>query len=194
MENSTVYRPLLPLVRLFVKPMEFLSFKTVLKEYSVEEVSNLAKLIYDEVSDYEFDIVIGVERKGVPLARYLAKRLDNDFDTIRINHYSKSNLYPVPFLNGLCKRSRLIKEPKSRYEGNKILLVDDWCATGMTLSLASRCLKGDVKTAVLFDSSEERYKVDFSLDSKLFPKIPVFPWAEVAPAYINPIEFDIPIS
>ncbi len=138
--------PVLTLEKIVLKPLEKISIGVIIQEYSTEKVYKLANKLLDKIkrTGYNFDVIIGIARSGIPLARYLSEKLNIEMDIIGITKYSNSRFDFIPFLQGIDSTVKITKLPKSKYEGKLILLVDDDCATGETIKTAKEHFKGKV--------------------------------------------------
>jgi len=185
---------LLGLERLLVPVLDRISSGTFIKGISSEEVSEWAETLYKKLAKERFDVVVGIERGGLPLAKYLAERLDLEMDSMKICIDGDSKFKDIMFLQGVetGRKTRMIKPTRERYENMKILVVDEDCYTGKTLRIAEKYLKGDVKTAVLVDMSHKEYKPDFYA-VKPNTKMKVLPWHSASPRYIDPMEYKIKV-
>lgn len=103
----------------------------------------------------ETDIVIGIGTGGIVPAGIVAFHLNAELKIMVINYRDEANkpLYDKPLV---------IQKPDSRFEGKRILLVDDVSVTGSTMKKALEQLKGlNVKTLTM------KGKADYVL----FPEI-----------------------
>jgi hypoxanthine phosphoribosyltransferase len=180
------------LEKVLLRPLEKISGGRMVKNYSMDEVRNLSENLLQKLDGEEFDVMVGIERSGVPLTNYLSERMDVETDFMRICRNSHSRFNKILFLQGMDVDSepKVIKRPKERYEGKKVLVVDDDCGTGRTLKKASSLLDGDAKTAVLLYFTQARdFVPDFYAARRTGPK--VLPWYEMSPEYVPPMECKI---
>jgi len=187
---------LVGLERRAARPLQRISRGKLMKVYTMQEIRGLAELLFEKVSQEDFDLIVGIKRGGWPVAKYLAKRMGLKLDSIRISTDSHSRFRELFYLQGMEteKKPMILERPKERYEGRRILLVDDECHSGGTLRLAKKYLKGKVKTAVLVwvrrPGLEPVIKPDFWAEIYT-GRMKVFPWQDTSPHYIHPLEAEI---
>lgn len=109
------------------------------KEISWEDFHKICKGLAHSVRAYDADIIVGVARGGLYPATLLSHILQKELYPIRITRRKDDSIaYPRP---------RWIIRPSSAIKGKKILLVDEICDTGETLTLAkNELLKKGART------------------------------------------------
>src|SRR3989344_5605417 len=107
----------------------------------------------------DFDLVIGVSRGGLIPAALIAAKLDKPLIAAYIDRQNKVYL----------DKAKWIK-------GKKVLLVDDICRTGLTLSLikksAEKAGPGLLKTFTLFCLTKSALKPDYTTFIEADVKLP----------------------
>lgn len=144
---------------------------------SWEDVEDLLWEIYVSMrsSGYSPDVVIGVARGGLVPARILVDYLQNKYIcTFQMGHWAEGK--------DLTEKPTLVFPlPEVDLSNKKILLVDDVSDEGGTMEEAVHYLTervGDVKTAVLINKADSKFRTDFC------PKIMnewrwvIFPWSK----------------
>ena len=119
--------------------MDFNSINQKVEEFIKENQAELA----------EFDLIIGVSRGGLIPAALVAAKLDKKLLAVYIDR--QNNVY--------LDKPEWIK-------GKKVLLVDDICRTGFTLSSIKKLVESAnpslLKTFSLFCLSKSTFKPDFT--------------------------------
>lgn len=141
------------------------------------------------------DVVIGIARGGVPLARRLAEHYGVPVAALMARHNHSDELYVAA-----TGRVELPQEPDAdlaAHRGARLLLVDDICGTGATYRAAVPWLHqhlapASVRTAVLCRSQASAFTPDTWVWSTL--DWVVFPWNDPAPTTEDLIVPDTPFS
>ena len=122
---------------------------------------------WDSIREFSPDAIIAIERGGLVLGALIASRLNIDFLTIKASFYDDSKpakqKYDEPKISGNIFPS---------LNGKKILIVDDVCKSGATLTK----VKTQVQTmgAVEIRTFVYAGKADFIC--RPFEKCLIFPW------------------
>jgi len=105
-------------------------FLPVTPERAVELSFKLAKLIKE--SGYKFDVIVSIHRGGMVISRLLSDYLDvRDIRAIRVEHYSAVEK---------GESARVVEPISRKFNGEKVLLVDDVADTGESLRVAKEYL------------------------------------------------------
>ncbi|UXD22462.1 hypothetical protein IPA_05030 [Ignicoccus pacificus DSM 13166] len=124
-----------------------------------------------KVKDEDFDIIVGVLRGGIVPAILLSDILSKDVVAVRVKSYQGTHKLGQPrILTPLCD---LLEK--------KVLIVDDVCDTGETITILESYLKmlgaKEVKKAVIVKKSKCRAKIDhWVIESDAWI---LFPWEVV---------------
>lgn len=131
-----------------------------MKYYSYDEFIDDAKILSKKLRSVEFDGIIAIARGGLALAQALSYGLDiRNIQSINAQVYEQSNKLKEKKLNISCTFDENIK---------KILVVDDICDSGETLSLVMSELTKlytniEFYTATIFYKHSATYKPHYHL-------------------------------
>lgn len=134
-----------------------------------EQFDSLCRVLALMVSGYDPQVIVGIAKGGVLPATVLASVLRREFYPIRLSRRHNDEV--------VRQTPALLQQPPPALAGQRVLLVDDMVATGMTMRLARKaCLEqqaAEVRTAALFAHSfGQRPDYVASISDALI----VFPW------------------
>jgi hypoxanthine phosphoribosyltransferase len=127
------------------------------------------------------DVVVGIGRGGVPLAELAASRLGIPAVPLRARHNLSDDLY-LPASGDVQIAAGEAAALASAVTGRRVLVTDDICGTGATLTAVLDCLAAlhpaEVRSAVLCRSEAAAFTPDAWLwDTRDWV---VFPWNKPA--------------
>lgn len=124
-----------------------------------------------EINNKNFNLIVGVGSGGLSFMVKLSKELEIGYEIIKCHNYDGKKGIELK-IDALPNKSK-IKE-------KDILLVDDLCDNGVTLSNAKDKLleKGakSIKTVALCYKPHSIYKPDFYAREVLNEEVVIFPW------------------
>jgi uncharacterized protein len=113
---------------------------------SWEQFDSLCRTLAIMVSGYAPQVIVGIAKGGVLPATVIASLMRREFYPIRLSRRHNDEI--------VRETPELLVGPPPSIAGQRVLLVDDMVATGVTLDLARRaCLEqgaAEVRTASLF--------------------------------------------
>ncbi len=109
-----------------------------------------ANLIAGHVTVYQPQVIVGIARGGLPLAQHVARRLGTEAVAIAARH----NATDTAYLQATGRVDLIGPDVRLPPAGARLLVVDDICGTGATLTavsalLTARCKPTSLRTAVL---------------------------------------------
>jgi hypoxanthine phosphoribosyltransferase len=140
---------------------------------SWKEFGDLAGKLADRVAELDkgkFDLVVAMARGGIPLAMFVADKLQIAVDFMRVKSYKSLSNKTEP---------KLIFDVHTNIKGMKILVVDDLADTGDTLAFAvkhlkEKCEAGEIITAAMFLKPRSAFTPDLYV--RAIDTWVVFPW------------------
>jgi len=142
----------------------------------LQEVYKLThKLALDIMkTDLTFDLVIAIARGGMLPARLICDFLNiGQLTSIQVKHYTRGAKQ--------LEKAQLIDPVRNSLEGKKVLMIDDVNDSGKTLKAAYNHVKSKnpslLKTAVLHDKENDRFKTDFVGHTLQAWKWLIYQWA-----------------
>lgn len=144
---------------------------------SWEDVEELLWEIFVSLrsSGYSPDVVIGVARGGLAPARILVDYLQNKYIcTFQMGHWAEGK--------DLSEKPTLVFPlPEVDLSDKNVLVVDDVSDEGGTMQAVVQYLRdkvGDIKTAVLVNKADSKYKTDFCPRIMKQWRWVIFPWSK----------------
>lgn len=117
--------------------------------WRLEEVAfaAAARLLADHARTHRPDVVVGIARGGVPLARRLGALLGVPMVTVSARHNHSDALYVAA--TGEVSVPELPAGLRD-YSGGRLLVADDICGTGATLATVTARLTADLRPSDLY--------------------------------------------